>query len=70
MQWLQDPFKSHTDNLYNVRCKDKRHCSNKKKEYLKAKINYLELGNNPHESKFHLGMTAIIWYRIFCCPVC
>ena len=52
---LQDPFQSHIDNLYNVRCEANRHCSNKKWEYLKAKINELELGNNTHESKFHLG---------------
>jgi hypothetical protein len=41
--------------LYNVRCAAHRHCSNKKKQYLKAKINKPELGNNPHESKLHSG---------------
>ena len=38
MQWLQDPNQSDVDNLKNVRCESNRHCRNKKKEYLKAKI--------------------------------
>jgi hypothetical protein len=39
MQWLQDPNKSSADNLNTVRCEASRHCRNKIKEYLKAKIN-------------------------------
>jgi len=38
MQWLQDPNQSNVDNLNNVRCEARRHFRNKKKEYLKAKI--------------------------------
>jgi len=38
MQWLQDPNQSNVDNLNHVRCKASRHFRNKKKEYLKAKI--------------------------------
>jgi len=38
MQWLQDTNKSSVDNLNNVRREASR---NKKKEYLKAKIDEL-----------------------------
>ena len=41
MQWLQDPSQSSVGNLKNV-----RHCRNKKKEYLKAKIEVLENEKN------------------------
>jgi len=42
MRWLQDPNKSNADNLKNVRREVSRHIRNKKKEYLKAKIDELE----------------------------
>jgi hypothetical protein len=42
MQWLQNPNQSNVDNLNNVRCEVSRHFRNKKKEYLKAKLNELE----------------------------
>jgi hypothetical protein len=42
MQWLQNPNQSNVDNLNNVRSEASRHFRNKKKEYLKAKINELE----------------------------
>ena len=43
MQWLQDPSQSNADNLNNnVRHEISRHFRNKKKEYLKAKIDELE----------------------------
>jgi ribosomal protein S17E len=42
MQWLQDTNKSSVDNLNTVRCEASRHCRNKIKEYLKAKIDELE----------------------------
>ena len=38
MQWVQDPSQSNVDNLNNVRHETSRHFRNKKKEYLKAKI--------------------------------
>jgi hypothetical protein len=41
MLWLQDPSLSNIDNLINVRREASRHFKNKKKEYLKAKINEL-----------------------------
>ena len=53
MLWLQDPNQSNVDNLENVRCEDGRHVGNKKKEYLKAKIDELETNNgnkNPTDA--------------------
>ena len=42
MQWIQDPSRSNVDNLNNVRHNASRHFRNKKKAYLKAKIEELE----------------------------
>jgi len=42
MQWIQDPSQSNVDNLNNIRRNVSRHFSNKKKAYLKAKIEELE----------------------------
>jgi uncharacterized protein YaaR (DUF327 family) len=39
LQWLQDPSEVNGDNLNNVRCEASRHFRNKKREYLKHKIN-------------------------------
>ena len=43
MQWIQDANQSNVDNLNSVRCEDSRHFRNTKKEYLKAKIEELEI---------------------------
>jgi hypothetical protein len=42
MQWIQDPSQSNVVNLNNVRRDVSRHLRNKKKAYLKAKIEELE----------------------------
>ena len=42
MQWVQDPSESNVDNLNSVRCVVSRHFRNKKKAYLRAKIEELE----------------------------
>jgi len=42
MQWFQDPNQSNVNNLNSVRCEASRHFRNKKKEYLKTKIDELE----------------------------
>jgi hypothetical protein len=42
VQWLQNPNRNNGDNLHNVRREAGRHFRNKKKEYLKPKINELE----------------------------
>jgi hypothetical protein len=41
MQWLQDPSQSSVDNLNDVRHEASRYFRNKKKKYLKAKIEEL-----------------------------
>jgi hypothetical protein len=40
-QWLQDPSEINGDNLNNVRHEASKHFRNKKREYLKEKINDL-----------------------------
>jgi len=42
MQWVRDPNLSNIDNINNVRREASRNCRNKKKEYLKAKIDQLD----------------------------
>jgi len=42
MQWIQDPSQSNVDSLNNVRCEVSRHFRNKRKAYLRAKIEELE----------------------------
>jgi hypothetical protein len=39
LQWLQDPSEIKGDNLSNVRSEVSRYFRNKKREYLKEKIN-------------------------------
>jgi len=38
MQWIQDPSQSNVDNLNNVGREVSRHFRNKKKAYLRVKI--------------------------------
>jgi uncharacterized protein YPO0396 len=42
LQWMQDQSVVNDDNLRNVRWEASRHFRNKKREYLKDKINELE----------------------------
>jgi len=42
LQWIQDPSLSNVDILNNVRREVSRHFRNKKKAYLRAKIDELE----------------------------
>ena len=42
MRWIQYPSRSNVDNLNNVRRGASRHFRNKKKAYMKAKIEELE----------------------------
>jgi hypothetical protein len=48
LQWLQDPSEINGDKVNNVRCQASRHFRNKKREYLKDKIN--ELATNRETS--------------------
>jgi hypothetical protein len=41
LQWLQDPSKINGDNMNNVRREANRYFRNKKRDYLKDKINEL-----------------------------
>jgi hypothetical protein len=43
--WLQNPSQISGDNLQNLRCETSRTFRNKKREYLKDKINELECNN-------------------------
>jgi hypothetical protein len=45
LQWLQNPNEIHGDNLKNLRCETSTRFRNKKREYLKGKINELETNN-------------------------
>jgi hypothetical protein len=45
LQWLQDPSEVNGDNLNNVRHGASRYFRNKKREYLKDKINELATNN-------------------------
>jgi hypothetical protein len=47
MHWLKDPEQSNVVNLNNVRCEASKHFRNKKKEYLKAKVDDLKLTVRP-----------------------
>jgi hypothetical protein len=46
LQWLQDPSEINEDNQNNVRRETSRHFRNKKREYMKGKINELETNSN------------------------
>jgi hypothetical protein len=57
MLWLQNPNQSNVDNLNNVRREASKHFRNKKKEYLKAKINELETNSkNKNTRDLHKGI--------------
>jgi hypothetical protein len=45
LQWLQDPCEIIGDNLNNVRREASKYFRNKKREYLKDKINELAINN-------------------------
>jgi hypothetical protein len=51
MQWIQDPSQSNVDNLNNVRWVASRHFRNKKKAYLRAKIEELETNSKINNNR-------------------
>jgi len=57
MQWIQDPSQSNEDNLNNVRRDDSRHFRNKRKAYLKAKIEELETNIKINIRDLYSGIT-------------
>jgi len=57
MQWIQDPSQSNVDNLNNVTSDASRHFRNKKKAYLKAKIEELETNSKINNVRdFYRGI--------------
>jgi hypothetical protein len=66
MQWLQNPNQSNLDNLNNARQEASRHFRNKKREYLKAKINELEI--NSKNKNIRELYRVINYYKKGCQP--
>jgi hypothetical protein len=61
LQWLQDLSEINEDNLNNVRREASRHFRNKKREYLKDKIN--ELATNSKNKNIRDIYRGIIGYK-------
>ena len=59
MQWLQDPKQSNVDNLNNVRREASRHFRNKRKEYLRAKIEELETKSKTNITDLYWGINDL-----------
>ena len=58
IQWIQDPSQSNVDNLNKVRREVSRHFGNKKKAYLRAKIEELETNNKIQNIRnFYRGIS-------------
>jgi len=57
MQCLQDPNHKNSDNLNKVRYNARRHFRNKKKEYLKAKIDELETNSRKYQTCVEASVT-------------
>ena len=51
MQWIQYPSRSNVDNLNNARRDASRHFRNKKKAYMKTKIEELETNSKINNVK-------------------
>ena len=60
MQWIQDPSQSNVDNLNNVRREVSRHFRNKKKTYLRAKIQELETNNKIQNIRDCIGASVTL----------
>jgi hypothetical protein len=57
LQWLQDPREENEDNMSDVRREASRHFRNKKREYMKDKINELESNSkNKNIIDFYRGI--------------
>jgi hypothetical protein len=55
LQWLQNPSEIYGDNLNNVRREASRHFRNKKREYLKDKINELSTNSKNKNNRGIIG---------------
>jgi len=59
MHWLQDPNQSNVDNLNNLSREASRHFRNKKKEYLKDKIDELETNSKIKISNIYRELVTL-----------
>jgi hypothetical protein len=60
LQWLQDPGEINGDNLNNIRREASKHFMNKKKAYLKDKINELATNSkNKNVRDLYRGIKAV-----------
>jgi hypothetical protein len=55
-QWLQDPSEINVDNLKMIRCEASRYFKNKKREYLKDKINELATNSKNNIRDLNKGV--------------
>ena len=60
IQWVQNPRQSNVDNLNNVRCEASRLFRNKKKAYLKAKIEDLETNSKIKNIREFIGVSVTL----------
>jgi len=63
MQWIQVPSQSNVNNLNNLTCEASRHFRNKKKKYLKAKIDELET-NSKMKNITDLYRSLKLWHLV------
>ena len=61
MQWIHEPSQSNVDNLNNVRRDASRHFRNKKKGYLKAKIEELATNCKIKNVRDLLQTPTVFW---------
>ena len=52
MQWVQNPCQSNVDNLNSIRREVSRHFRNKRKEYLRAKIEEIEANSKIQNIRY------------------
>ena len=60
MQWLQDTKQSNVDKLNNIRHKASRLYRNKKKEYLRTKIDKIETKSKIENADICMGASMIL----------
>ena len=60
LQWIQDPRQSNVDILNNVRREVSRHFRNKKKAYLRDKIEELETNNKIQILGTYIGASITL----------
>jgi len=63
MQWIKVPSQSNVNNLNNLTCKTSRYFRNKKKEYLKAKIDDVQT-NSTMKNITHLYRSLKLWHLV------